>query len=211
MVSQDLLWILVLGVLYLALRYRPDGFNRVVVAVAGRALGKAALTAQPDTITPMESTEGPSHPDARSAIESLVRRGFEVVGSFVIPEMAGMPVHFLTRREECVIGVVYEHPRSGVWTDLSTRYLDDTTFTITNAPTGGSLEQRPGHETLRVAGLTTAALHIRLLRDRPKKTPVEVRPNAVAQLFAEAYAEEIAWRKGRGISRTEVRAVAMEG
>jgi hypothetical protein len=33
----------------------------------------------------------------------------------------------------------------------------------------------------------------------------------VAQLFAEAYAEEIAWRKGRGISRTEVRAVAMEG
>jgi hypothetical protein len=63
---------------------------------------------------------------------------------------------------------------------------------------------------LRVAGLTTAALHIRLLRDRPRKTPVEVRPSDVARVFADAYAEEMAWRKGRGVSTAEVRAVAFE-
>lgn len=208
--TREILWILFLGALYLGLRYRPDWFKRVISAVAGRAIGKAALAAQPDTITPMESTAGPAHPDARSALESLVRRGFEVVGSYVIPEMAGLPVHFLTRTEECVIAVVYEHPKVGVWTDLATRYLDGTTFTITNAPMGGGLEPRPGHEKLRVAGLTTAALHIRLLRDRPRKTPVEVRPSDVARVFADAYAEEMAWRKGRGVSTAEVRAVAFE-
>lgn len=208
--SRDLLWILFLGALYIALRYRPEWFNRIIVAVAGRAIGKAALASQPDTITPMESTEGPAHADARGAVESLVRRGFEMVGSYVIPEMAALPVHFLARREECVIAVVYEHPKVGVWTDLATRYLDGTTFTITNTRMGSGLEARPGHETLRVPGLTTAALHIRLLRDRPKKTPVEVRGADIPRVFADAYAEETAWRKGKGISSGEVRAVAFE-
>lgn len=208
--SRDLLWILVPGVLYLAIKLRPDWFNRMIVAVGGKAIGRAALASQPDSITPLQSTVGPSHADAKSAIESLTRRGFSVVGSHVIPEMDGLPVHFLTRTEECVIGVVYEHPEVGVWSDLGTQYLDGTSFTITNARMGSELESRPGHVTLRVPGLTTAALHIRLLRDRPRKLPVEIQPGDVARVFADAYAQETAWRKGKRIPRAEVRDVAME-
>ncbi|MGH7502508.1 MAG: hypothetical protein ACREL7_12215 [Longimicrobiales bacterium] len=194
----------------MAIKYRPEWFTQLIAAVGGKAIGKAALASQPDVITPMESTDGPREAEAKAAVESLTRRGFAFVGSYVIPEMSGLPVHFLTRVEECVVAVVYEHPKAGVWCDLATRYLDGTSFTITNARMGGGLDARPGHETLRVPGLTTAALHIRLLRDRPKTTPVGIAPADVARVFADAYASEMAWRKGKGIKKQEVRTVAVE-
>jgi len=209
--SRDLLWIGFLGLVYAIIKYKPDWFNQVVIAVAGKAIGKAALDKQPDFLTLEPSAEGPSRPESRSAVESLQRRGFVQAGGYTIPEMGSLPVHFLLKVDESAIAVVYEHPKAGVWCDVACRYPDGTSFTITNAKMGGGLEARPGHATVRVPGLTPAALHLRFTRERPAGEPNPVRPDTVAQSFADAYAEAMAWRKDKGVSTQEVRAVSREG
>ncbi len=208
--SGDLLWIGFLVVLYAVFKYRPQWVTALVVAVAGKAVGKAALRAQPDTIS-LEPIEGPpATPEARSAVETLQRRGFTNAGSFAIPEMQMLPVHFLARTEEWAIAVVYEHPQAGVFTDIACRYQDDTRFTITNAKVGGGLETQPGNTTIRAPGLTVAALHLRFSRERPAGALYRFAVTDVPRIFADAYADEMAWRKGQGISKDEVRAVARE-
>jgi len=209
--SRDLLWIGFLAVVYVIIKYKPDWFNQVVIAVTGKAIGKAALDKQPDHLTLQPETGPASRPEARSAIDSLQRRGFVPGGSYSIAEMGNLPVHFLLKQDEGAVAVVYEHPKVGAWCDIACRFQDGTTFTITNAKMGGGLEPRPGHTTARVPGLTPTALHLRYSRERPAGQPRLVSPADVATVFADAYAEEMAWRKDRGVSRTEVRAVSREG
>ena len=75
---------------------------------------------------------------------------------------------------------------------------------------GGGLEQRPEHQTIRTPGLTPAALHIRLLRDRPARPLRTIRADEIPAVFARADADETSWRKGRGLSSDEVRRAALE-
>jgi len=207
---RELLWIGFLVAAYLIIKYRPDWFNAAIIAVGGKWIGKAAMAQQPDFITLESRAVAPTRPEARAAVESFTRRGFQLLGSYTIPEMKNLPVHFLTKQDESAIAVVYEHSQAGVWCDLVCRYQDGRSFTITNAKMGGSLEPRPGHTTLRVPGLTPAALHMRFGRERPAAPPAAFRPDDVAQIFAQAYADETAWRKSKGLSRDEVAAAARE-
>jgi hypothetical protein len=208
--SRDLLWIGFLGVVYVLIKYKPDWLNQIVIAVAGRAVGRAALDRQPDHLTLQPLAEPPARPEARSAIDSLQRRGFVAGGSYSIGEMGNMPVHFLLKQDEGAVAVIYEHPKVGVWCDIACRFQDGSSFTITNAKMGGGLDPRPGHTTVRVPGLTPTALHLRYSRERPAGQPRLVSPADVATVFADAWAEEMAWRKDRGVSRQEVRAVSRE-
>jgi hypothetical protein len=206
----DLLWIGALALVYLVLKYRSDWVNQLIVAVAGKAIGKAALASQPDTVT-LVPFDGPAAlPQARSAIETLTQRGFTRAGSYSINEMRGLPVHFLVMARESAIAVVYEHSQAGVWTDIVCRYQDGRRFTINNARVGGGLEQPPEHISIRKPGLTTAALHLAFQRQRPQGPTLPVVAADVDQVFADAYAEEMAWRKNRGVSKEEVGSVARE-
>lgn len=206
----DLLWIGFLVVIYLVLKYRADWFNQVVVAVAGGAIGRFAVSSQPDTITLSPIGDPPASALARSAIEGLTQRGFTPAGSFTIPEMKGLPVHFLVREKESAIAVVYEHPQAGVWTDLVCRYQDGRRCTITNARVGGGLDPQPDHISIRKPGIGIGALYLFFQRERPDGALAPVRADDVPRIFTDAYAHEMAWRKGRGVSKDEVRNVARE-
>ncbi len=211
--SRDLLWIAFLGLVWFVLKYRPDWFNHLLMTVLGKAgleaVGRKAMSGQPDFIS-LQAGASPARPEAKSAIESLERRGFVRAGDFAIPEMQGLPVHFLVKEEESAIAVVYEHPEVGVWCDLVSRYADGSSITVTNAPVGGGLDPRPDHDSMRAPGLTPGALHIRLIRERPQRPLRTVTAAALPSVFTDAYREEIAWRKGRGLSATEVRNAALE-
>jgi len=212
---SDLKYIAVLAGIWLLLRFGPAGIlRRITMALLGRrgleGVGRVALARQPDTITLVPRVEGTTADAARSAVDQLARRGFARGGSFSIPEMGGLPVHLLVKPVECAVAAVYEHPKVGVWCDIVSRYQDGASWTITNAQRGGGLEQRPGHVQVRAPGLTAAALHLRFARERPAGELVEVPAAAVADFFARAYEDEMAWRKGRGISADEVRRTGME-
>ena len=64
---------------------------------------------------------------------------------------------------------------------------------------------------MRAAGLDPAAAHARFLRERTAGAMKCFTPAEVPRVFADAYAESIAWRKRRGISAVEVQKVGMEG
>jgi hypothetical protein len=208
--SRDLLWIGFLLLVYAILKYKPDWVNQIIVAVAGKAIGKVAMAQQPDTLSLRPLQGGPTKPEARAALDSFQRRGFQSAGSFTINEMKNMPIHFLTKPDESAIAVVYEHPQAGVWSDIVCRFQDGRSFTITNARMGGGLERQPGHESVRAPGLTPAALHLRFQRERGAGSLVTVAPADIPRFFTDAYEQETAWRKAKGLSHAEVKAAAFE-
>jgi hypothetical protein len=211
----DLLYIAGLVVAYIVVKsLSPEMMTRVVMTVLGKSglekVGRKALETQPDRITLEPKADPPAQPLAATALRTLERRGFDMAGGFRIAEMAGVVVHFLVKDTDAAVAVVYEHPKAGVWCDLYSRYRDGTSFTVTSAPAGGSLEERPGHPSVRAPGQPPAMLHARLLNERPAGELQSIPASAIAHHFAQAYAESTAWRKQRGISAQEVRGAALE-
>jgi hypothetical protein len=213
--SGDLKYIALLAVAWLILKFMPaETWTRLIMAVLGRkgleGVGRVALAGQPDRITLVPRNGAPSRPEAVSALEQLGRRGFASAGSFAVPQMKDLPVHFMVKPDECAVAAVYEHPQAGVWCDITSKYQDGGSWLITNAPLGSGLEDRPGHLKVRAPGLTATALHLRFARERKPGALVPVPATAVPQFFTDAYAEEMVWRKGRGLSAEEVRRAGME-
>jgi hypothetical protein len=144
-----------------------------------------------------------------TAVSSLERRGFEHAGSFDVREMKGVKLHLLVKPAESAVAVVYEHPKAGVWADLSSRYADGTSFTITSARAGHGLEKQPGHVSIAAPGQPAAMLALRLVRERPAGAMRQIAATEFAGVFKQAYASR--WRGGRkGLSAEEVRRSGLE-
>ena len=207
------LWFLIL-IAVLAVVVLTPGLRRWITLLLlgdkGRArVGRQALARQPDRIT-LTARPDPPGAEAPRILGGLTREGFSPAGSFAVAEMGGLPIHFMVKPAESAVAAVYEHPKAGVWCDLFTRYQDGTSFTFATARMGGGLEQRPGHPVVRAAGLDPAAGHARFLRERPARAMKSFAAAEVPRMFADAYAESIAWRKQRGISGDEVAKVGMD-
>jgi hypothetical protein len=212
--AADLGYIAFLAFIWLFLKFGPTQLiNRLIMAVLGKKglenVGATALAAQPDRITLMRGPS-PHKPEAATSVTSLERRGFERAGSFEVPEMKGLHLHLLVNTQESMIGVVYEHPKAGVWSDVASRYEDGTSFTVTSTQLGGGLEERPGHATMRAVGQPPAALAMWCLKQRPAGQLKRVTTADVVQVFEQAYAESMTWRKGKGLSAAEVKRAGLE-
>lgn len=211
--STDLLITAALIALYFILRNDQLG-KRLVMFVLGKAgleaVGRHALASQPDALTLEPALSAPD-PAADEVGQALERRGFIDGGRFAIREMQGVHVRFLTKPDDAIVAVVYEHARAGHWCDLNTAYADDTSFTLSNTHLGGSLDDRPGHPVVRAPRVHPVALLARFMSERPRGTPRRIEAAEAAQYFADAYAESMAWRKNRGVTATEVRGAAHEG
>jgi hypothetical protein len=211
---SDLKYIAFLAILYLFFKFGPTQIiNRVIMFFLGKSgleeVGRKALAQQPDRITLMPGP-GPNKPEAVNAVSSLERRGFERAGSFVIPEMKGINLHLLVKPAESVVAVVYEHAQAGVWADVSTRYVDGTSFTITSSRMGNALEQRPGHPMVKAPNQPPAMLAMRLMTERPAGTFKSVSGAEFARVFEQAYEESTAWRKNKGLTAEEVKGSGVE-
>lgn len=211
----EILYIGLLAAAYLLLKVLSrERLTSIVMTLLGKSglekVGRTALAGQPDRITLQARPAPTAQSPASGSIRSLERRGFTSAGSYSIAEMPGVTVHFLVKEPESSVGVVYEHPKAGIWCDLYSRYRDGGSFSVTSAPAGGSLERKPGHASVRAPGQPAAMLHVRLITERPAGELQPIGADAVAQHFAQAYAEETAWRKGHGITAAEVRGAALE-
>src|SRR6266446_6072474 len=201
--------LVVLGIL----KFAPGLTRRIMLLVMGEegraAVGQKALASQPDNITLTPASQPPGT-EAAGILKMLHGGGFSPVGSFTVPEMGGLPIHFMVQPGESAVAAVYEHPKAGVWLNLFTRYQDGTSFTFATSRMGGGLDQRPGHPVVREPGLETSAAWGRFLRERRQGPMISFTAEDVPQMFADAYAEAIAWRKQRGLSGEEVQRAGME-
>lgn len=181
---------------------------RGLSGVVGRAIGSAALARQPDTIHLKPESECWSDIDAASTlIAPFYEMGFESAGIHRIPELSGVIVELFAKPSDRLYGVVYEHPQAGHWFDVVCGFDDGTSATYTTAPATG-LDPRPGHLVVNAPGARAQALVERARSEaRGKRAKPATVENVVAD-FEKAYADSIAWRKGRGISAEEVGRVA---
>jgi hypothetical protein len=198
-------------ILFLALLIFGYPLIRVLVAlVAGRAVGKVALRRQPDRIELREANlqTWKDSDAAQRLTEPLILLGYEQAGSFTVAQIPGVVVRLLVHVRECVLACVYEHPRAGHWVELVTRYVGDTSFTVTGSHDPG-LAPRPGHTVIHLPGSAPNALHERMLASRPPNGKEEVDASRAPRRFEEAFAEGMAWRKSHGVSTGEVVKIAV--
>jgi hypothetical protein len=204
---------IIIGIIGAFLVFAPVLMRRLTLARLGPSgreeVGRRALASQPDRIT-LLAVGGPPSAAVGTILGALAPQGFEDAGRFLVKEMAPLSVAFMILPAESIIAVVYEHPLAGVWCDLASRFLDETSLTVSTAPLGGGLDQRPGHPVIRLPGAAPSILLDRFRTARPAKEAKPVASSAVPEFFTEAYAESIAWRKGHGISADEVQKVGLE-
>ena len=171
--------------------------------------GAAGLAATPDQITlhPTGVSPGSDRAAASRMVMAFEREGFRSGGTFLIDEMPGCYVQLFVHPEENLVGVAYEHPQMGHWADVVERRTDGTSTTWSSAPESG-LDPRPGHAQIREPGASVERLVARARRERGPAPAQSFHPAELEALFERAWAEEIAWRKSRGVTREEVQRIA---
>jgi hypothetical protein len=191
----------------------PAFAKALLVAAAPRRsrselAGALALAAQPDAISlvPTRGEPWQQGAAAEALVAGLLREGFRSAGVFSIPELPGVLAQLFAHPDEKLAGAVYEHPAAGHWIDVVEHRGDGTSTTWTTARPSG-LDPRPGHPQVHAPGLSPGELMARVRRERGAG-PVElVHVAEVEALVERAWADEMAWRKSRGVERAEVRRV----
>jgi len=185
-------------------------FSRVIIAsIWGKDIGGKALAQQPDQIH-LVRTETDRRKNAATAlglVDALKGRGFKDAGIHEIPEMPGVTVQLLAQFDEGFYAAIYDHPAAGCWFDIVTRYQDGTASTFTTARATG-LKPRPGFPVVNAPGTSAPDLLARARRERPRSPFKSASVETVARDFADAYADQMSWRKNQGISTGEVVDVA---
>jgi hypothetical protein len=178
-----------------------------VATLLGPAIGRAVLARQPDAITLAPAAPDPwRDPETiERTSRSLEAEGFAPAGDYSIVELPGARVRLLAHEGRGWFAAIHEHAEAGTWFDLVQVHADGTSVTwTTSSPTG--LEDRPGHPIHRVMGAHPAELFLRACREAAVsgcEREAAGRMEAT-EVFRRAYAESMAWRKARGISRLEV-------
>lgn len=201
----------VLAVVAVVLVERASGrfLPRLLAAWFGRTLGGIALARQPDQIhlDPVSADSWSDFETVSDLGRPFTQQGFESAGTFRVEEMPGVIVQLLAHPAQRLYAAIYEHPQAGHWIDVVARYEDGSGATFTTSPPSG-LDARPGHLVVNAPGTAPRALLDRVLFERPAGALLPATAATAARDFEDAYGEETAWRKGRGISAAEVANVA---
>jgi hypothetical protein len=182
----------------------------VIAAVGGKQIGAAALAQQPDRIH-LQRTGPQAWRNAGAATklsDAFLSRGFEDAGIHSVAEMPGLVIQLLAHYGDSFYAAIYQHPKAGTWYDVISQYEDGTSVTYTTArPT--ALKQRPGHPTVNLPGADPARVLDKALGQRPRRPLKQATAALAADVFENAYADSIAYRKQAGISTGEVVGTAM--
>ncbi len=171
-----------------------------------RRLARKSFATLPSSISLVPTTADWKDPaKAATAEEELKRYRFTPVGRFSIPEFGVLVQGFVNEAEQ-MAAMIYEHPVTGVWTDVTVEYANGEGLTVSNSPHGEEIDHRPGQTKIIDADLDAGAL-VRVMYDFVQSHPRKVANRQdFPTIVSEAYARDYAWRKSRG--GTTVREVA---
>ncbi len=179
--------------------------SRVLGRSAFRAglaeVGRQALARQFDHVH-LAARNSFAWQDASAAAEQsdpLLQAGFQDAGVFSVDEIPGVVLRLMSKPDEGLTAIAYEHPRVGHWLEIVTRYTDGTSASVTNSKSP-AMDPRPGHPRTRMPGAPAVQVLARARHDRPEGPHLECPASALVSQFETAYAEEMAWRKQRGVS-----------
>jgi hypothetical protein len=200
-----------LGILALALLLVKPLTRVIIALVGGRQIGDAALAKQPDHIHLIRAPGAAwKYPDKIGPLaQPLLDAGFRDAGTHTVDEMPGLVIRLLVEPAAAFLACIYEHPKAGHWVDVAQSYEGGGGHTVTSLPDSG-LDQQPGHTTDHMPQASSGALLERARAHAPAGTPAWISTDKASERFEQVYADSIAWRKQRGVSRREVVNVAVK-
>ena len=139
---------------------------------------------------------------------ALEMQGFDEIGTWRVSEIPGLVLTAFTQKFQVVCSVVYEHPLVGVFVDVFSENEEGVSLTVTNAPAGGEMDTPPNRDKVVNKGWGVDEVYDVLLRQRPPGPHRRIDERNFVEEFERAYALEMEWRAGRGVSEEEVRRTA---
>jgi hypothetical protein len=182
------------------------GAGRIVLT----AVGKEALQRVPQQVS-LQKTEWPQWPHASEVEQQaapLRKEGFTDLGVYTVSTIPGVVIRMMAHPQSYVAAHIYDHPKSGSWTELVTRYNDGSSHALSTLPTTGM--DRPDWVRGIQADKSTPTdqLYRQFLTQRDWHGIKPLAPEDTIREFEENYARISAWRQQRGITPEEVTHVA---
>lgn len=165
----------------------------IAVHGLGGRLRAQALAEQPDRIC-LVHVPRPTWRDAaahETAERQLASAGFAPAGVYMVREMPGLTLGLHVHAAECAYAMLYDHPRSGSWSEFVTRYEDGSIADFTTLePMEVDLPEGSVH--VAAPQLSLTELWARMLAERPRKSMRACSAACAAQDFERGYADSVA-------------------
>ena len=208
--------LVVIGILFLAWVFIKRVLPMLIVRQVGRfalkKVGESAMAKVPEQIQ-FNRAAAPQWKD-EAAIQRqaapLVRAGFSDLGTYSIDKMPGVLIRVLFQAQTHVSAQIYEHPRSGGWTEFATRYTDGGSDFLTTLPDQG-IAPPPFVRTSRADKSTpTDHLYQQHLAQRKSGGIKPVAASEVVHEMEDAYMRYMVWKNNKGLTPEEVAQAAVK-
>jgi hypothetical protein len=190
--------------------------KQAILRRAGRAalseVGKRALTRVPQQVS-LQRTEFPAWTHASEVEQQaapLRSEGFEDLGVYSVSTVPGVFIRMMAHPQTYVAAHIYDHPKSGSWTEFVTRYTDGSSHSLSTLPATGMDHPDWFRKIQADKDTPNNQLYRQFLTQREWHGIKAVAPEDTIREFEQNYAKLAAWRQERGITPKEVAHVALK-
>lgn len=174
-------------------------------------VGKRALARVPQQVS-LQKTEFPKWTH-EAAVEQqfapLRKEGFTDLGVYTVSTIPGVMIRMMAQPETYVAAHIYDHPKSGSWTEFATRYNDGSSHSLSTLPPTGMDHPDWFRKIQADKNTPTDQLYRQFLTQREWHGIKAMAPEDTIREFEEYYAKLSVWRQQRGITPQEVAHVAV--
>jgi len=135
---------------------------------------------------------------AQPVAAQLASAGFVDAGAWTIRELPKIRLAMLVHPAENFLAAIETASSIGAQVNIHTLYSNGRVTTFTNSRLPAAKAQRPGAVSVRLPGITPAALLAKALAGRRREGIESVRVEDAASIYQRLYAEAIRFRKAQG-------------
>lgn len=190
--------------------------KQLILRGAGRAalsaVGKHALTGVPQQVS-LQKTEFPTWTQASEVEQQaapLRSEGFKDLGVYSVSTIPGVFIRMMAHPQTYVAAHIYDHPKSGSWTEFVSRYNDGSSHSLSTLPPTGMDHPDWFRRIEADKNTPNNQLYRQFLTQREWHGIKAVAPEDTIREFEENYGKLMAWRQERGITPKEVAHVAVK-
>jgi hypothetical protein len=190
--------------------------KQALLRKAGRAalseVGKRALTRVPQQVALLK-TDSPTWTHAAEVEQQaapLRKEGLTDLGVYTVNTIPGVLIRMMAHPMTYVAAHIYDHPKSGSWTEFVTRYNDGSSHSLSTLPTTGMDHPEWFRKIQADKNTPNDQLYRQFLTQREWHGIKPVAPEDSIREFEENYGKLAAWRQERGITPKEVAHVALK-
>ena len=135
---------------------------------------------------------------AKKATSELEKMGFSAGKTYAIYEMDGYVLQAFYNSP--MIAVLYKHDIAGFWVDVVTEEVDGMEYTVSNAPMGAEMSERPdSHKVFKAkAAIIELVEDMKVLVAQSDKSFLKVDSDNFREYFEAAFKKDISWKNRKG-------------